>query len=95
MWVPGYGESLVPDETRIGDVVCVLLGAATPFVLRPRAKHFVVCGPTGQQYQIVGDCWVPGVMHGELSELALERENVHDGHGGANARHVIRDITIV
>lgn len=37
-WLPGIGCALVPEETRVGDIVCVLLGASTPFVLRPRGK---------------------------------------------------------
>jgi hypothetical protein len=45
-------------STDIGDEVWVLGGAATPYVLRPIG---------GGRYRLVGDAYVHGIMHGEVS----------------------------
>ncbi|KAE9375993.1 HET-domain-containing protein [Stipitochalara longipes BDJ] len=41
--------------TKPGDIVCVLFGGKTPFVLRP----------TGDHYALVGECYVCDLMDGE------------------------------
>jgi hypothetical protein len=46
---------LGPKSTREGDILCVLFGGATPFVLRP----------DGEQFRFVGECYVYGLMNGE------------------------------
>ncbi|KAI0469144.1 HET-domain-containing protein [Xylaria cf. heliscus] len=51
----GY-VGLVPDMTRDGDKVCVLKGVNVPFVLREVGE---------QQYILVGDAYVHGIMQGE------------------------------
>ncbi|KAF2679681.1 hypothetical protein K458DRAFT_113171 [Lentithecium fluviatile CBS 122367] len=55
-----------PDETRVGDLVVIFLGAAMPFVLRA----------VGENYQLVGACYVHGIMDGELVEVSKETEGV-------------------
>jgi hypothetical protein len=50
----GIGPLIVKD----GDFVCVLLGGRTPFILRP----------VGDDYNLVGECYVHGFMHGEAIE---------------------------
>ena len=55
-----YG--LGPSITREGDLLCVLLGGATPFILRPSGDH----------YNLVGESYVHGLMDGEVIE-AMER----------------------
>ncbi|KAK1758193.1 heterokaryon incompatibility protein-domain-containing protein [Echria macrotheca] len=47
----GYGPSC-----RAGDVVCIIFGCSVPLVLRPEGQGFV----------ILGQCFVLGVMDGEL-----------------------------
>lgn len=47
--------ALVPEHTELSDVIYVLHGASFPFVLR---KH-------GNNYKLVGDCFVQGIMYGE------------------------------
>lgn len=49
-----------PKDTRPGDVVCVLLGADLPLVLRPQ----------GRNYALVGPCYVCGAMYGQVMEEA-------------------------
>ena len=45
-----------PEDARVGDKICVILGCANPLVLRPRED---------QHYQIVGECCFDGIMEGE------------------------------
>jgi len=54
---------LSPIATCKGDVICIILGGVTPFVLRP-ASH--------GRYQLVGECYVHGIMDGE-SMVDLEK----------------------
>jgi hypothetical protein len=49
---------------RPGDLVCVLFGFYTPFVLRRVDDH----------YLFMGDCYVPGMMKGEVLEKWKEGE---------------------
>ncbi|KAL8783756.1 MAG: hypothetical protein Q9195_009283 [Heterodermia aff. obscurata] len=53
---------LVPEGTRLGDIICVVFGCYVPLVLRP---------DEGSTFSIVGECYVDGVMNGEplLGEL--------------------------
>ena len=45
-----------PRETRRGDLICILHGSSVPCVLRR---------VNGDQYQIIGQCYVDGIMYGE------------------------------
>ena len=47
---------LGPRAAKAGDRVCVLLGSNSPFLLRPIGNG---------QYQLVGHCYVYGIMSGE------------------------------
>jgi hypothetical protein len=51
-----------PPDTIIGDDVFIFIGANTPFVVRSRASQGT--------FNLIGDCYVRGVMNGE----ALEHE---------------------
>jgi hypothetical protein len=46
---------LAPSGVKRGDKVCVLLGCHVPLILRPMGDHF----------QVIGDAYIHGVMHGE------------------------------
>ena len=50
---------LVPTSTRRGDKVCILHGFAVPFILRGK----------GPLYELVGDCYMHGMMQGEMLEM--------------------------
>jgi hypothetical protein len=52
---------MVPPGTQLGDRVCILLGTDTPFVIRkaPEPDEELL------SYQLVGDCYVHGLMDGE------------------------------
>ena len=47
---------LVPEMAQLGDQVCVLLGCDLPMLLRPTSES---------EYQVVGSCYVDGLMFGE------------------------------
>ena len=49
---------LVPLASMVGDEVCVLLGSKVPYVIRRE----------GTQYRFVGECYVFGMMDGEVLE---------------------------
>jgi len=51
---------LAPPETEKEDLVCVLLGGDMPFVLRPK----------GSWHTFVGECYVHGIMDGEVLDAA-------------------------
>ncbi len=43
-------------EAKVGDLVCIFLGGATPFVLRPRDNT----------YELIGECIINSVSNGEV-----------------------------
>jgi hypothetical protein len=51
----GY-VGLAPKETQPGDLLCVLRGAETPFILRQIRDEFC---------SLVGEVYVHGIMNGE------------------------------
>jgi len=55
-----------PNTCQPGDKVVILFGCASPLVLRS----------IGSRYQLVGECYVHGIMHGEavIDPLRRERE---------------------
>ncbi|KAF2213482.1 hypothetical protein CERZMDRAFT_39207 [Cercospora zeae-maydis SCOH1-5] len=56
---------LGPRVMKSGDVICVLLGGKLPFCLRR----------CGDRYLLVGECYVHGVMDGEVMEM-LKRDQL-------------------
>ncbi|MCJ1282213.1 hypothetical protein MMC26_001536 [Xylographa opegraphella] len=50
-----YRLGLCPRDGQLGDVVCILHGSRVPVLLRPR----------GDCYEVVGQCYVHGIMEGE------------------------------
>ena len=47
---------LAPQHAQSGDQICILLGCDLPMLLRPTSES---------QYQVVGPCYVHGLMNGE------------------------------
>jgi hypothetical protein len=55
-----------PEGLCVGDIVCVLFGGDVPFILRPSSQG---------NYQLIGECYVSGIMRGEALDMGLkERE---------------------
>ncbi|TVY83624.1 Heterokaryon incompatibility protein 6 OR allele [Lachnellula suecica] len=57
----GY-MGLIPPGSQNGDLVCIIQGAQTPYVLRASMSG------SSTAYRIVGECYVHGMMDGEMSE---------------------------
>lgn len=59
---------IAPEDVQAGDLIVVLIGVRTPFVLRPS-------GVAGEEsYRVVGDCYVDGFMEGEAFRVpSLQR----------------------
>lgn len=55
----------VPDASNEGDIICILKGNGEPYVLRPLPDgHFL----------LIGDCYIHGVMNGEVIEMGLPEQ---------------------
>jgi len=50
---------LAPEDACANDIVCIIGGAQTPYILR---EH-------NGCYQVIGECYVHGLMDGEALEL--------------------------
>ena len=59
-----------PPRIQARDLVCIIIGAQTPFLLRKSTK------PPGETpvYQLVGDCYVHGLMNGEGLRMGQEQD---------------------
>ena len=58
-------SNLVPDATRTGDLICVLLGCSEPVILRPVVND----GKETRNWNLVGEAYVYGIMDGEAVEM--------------------------
>ncbi|KAH7086800.1 heterokaryon incompatibility protein-domain-containing protein [Paraphoma chrysanthemicola] len=59
---------LAPWNARVGDAVYVLKGGKTPFILRRKS--------VGEEFSLVGECYVYGIMGGEALSMGLPVEEV-------------------
>ena len=68
---------LGPPTTRVGDSIAVLYGYScrVPYILRPVAVHEAKDNPTIRDYQVVGHCYVYGIMNGEAVERNRLEQN--------------------
>ena len=67
--VDEHKMSLVPAAATEGDLICILLGASVPFVLRP----------DGDGYRLLGECYLYGVMQGgALPENRTDESPLHE-----------------
>ncbi len=57
-----------------GDMVCIILGAHTPFLLRPDTK--CMGDQSGKRWKLVGPCFVYGLMYGEGLSMGEPKEFV-------------------
>ncbi|PVH80545.1 hypothetical protein DL98DRAFT_515399 [Cadophora sp. DSE1049] len=60
--------ALGPVITQPGDIVCLFHGGNVPYVLRPTAGY----------YQLVGECYVHGIMNGEAMQVWKESGAVEE-----------------
>jgi hypothetical protein len=50
---------LSPESVDVGDMVCIVQGARTPLIIRK------VEGYGQNDYRLIGDAYIHGMMHGE------------------------------
>ncbi|KAK8029563.1 hypothetical protein PG993_010854 [Apiospora rasikravindrae] len=66
-----YFMGTVPWDAENGDYCVLLEGFRTPFILRKKSPQGLsVDGPGQEEVELVGDCYVHGVMDGELLRWA-------------------------
>jgi hypothetical protein len=65
--------ALVPEASRKGDAIVVLNGSSTPIGLRPFPSPFKPSANSAayEVYQMIGPCYVHGVMDREMAEKIL------------------------
>jgi hypothetical protein len=56
---------IFPSNTQVGDLICILFGCSVPVVLRP----------SGQVFQLVGECFVYGIMDSEALDRPHKERN--------------------
>lgn len=59
-----------PADTKAGDTVCILNGGQTPYVVR---------GVDGARWNFIGECYVHGIMDGEVLSTWPEEERKDEG----------------
>ena len=63
-WAPDNMYGKLQDQTRVGDVICIIFGCSVPLVVRPLRDR----------WQVVGEAYVQGVMDGEALALLASGE---------------------
>ena len=61
----GGQTAIVPQDTAVGDRICVFFGAETPCVIRPKVGTII---ELDKPNMLVGPCYVHGIMDGELAK---------------------------
>ena len=59
---------LVPAEAQTGDCIAFMQGSEVPFILRPSAAD----------YLFIGECYLHGLMDGELREIIGKEDRIRD-----------------
>ncbi|KAF2432411.1 hypothetical protein EJ08DRAFT_686883 [Tothia fuscella] len=57
-WAPDNIFGNEHDQTRVGDLIAIIFGCATPIIIRPKGAHF----------QVLGEAYLHGFMDGEALE---------------------------
>lgn len=72
---------MVPEESLPGDLICILFGGQTPFVLREvedmseaLREESIVAGGDGKIYVLIGESYIHGIMDGEACDGLKRRE---------------------
>ncbi len=55
-------------SAKKGDNICILKGARVPFILRKTNGN--------NRFQVVGEAYVDGIMHGQLSMMDLQMKRI-------------------
>jgi hypothetical protein len=71
-------------KMKLGDMLCTLFGADVPFILRPTTTN-------PENFQKICECYVDGVMDGELFNVSQDNETIEPAVEGVE----ISDFTLV
>lgn len=68
LYISGGYLGIGPSAAEPGDIACIILGADTPYILRPKYidNHFM----------LLGEAYIDGVMDGEAMTRNLEIQNI-------------------
>ncbi|KAE9378325.1 hypothetical protein N431DRAFT_528575 [Stipitochalara longipes BDJ] len=66
---------IAPPGTQEGDMVCLIIGAQVPFLLRPVSISKGESLEAKQCYALVGECYVHGLMDGEGLKHEFDEQN--------------------
>jgi hypothetical protein len=61
----------LPDDAAKGDLVALFMGMRTPFAIRPVAGT--------DEFQVIGPCYIYGIMDGELVDEGGEDPQLRIG----------------
>ena len=53
-----------PTGLQVDDEICIIIGASTPFILRP-LENVAGMNLGAQRWRLVGECYIQGLMNGE------------------------------
>ena len=67
---------LGPSTMQKGDIICILFGGRVPFVLRSRSGPVRESFNTGDGFTLVGECYVHGLMDGQTTQEAEEKQAI-------------------
>lgn len=73
-----------PKKMEPGDRLCTLFGADVPFILYPASKD-------SESFKMRGECYVDGIMDGELFNVSADKETIEAAVPGVE----IREFTLV
>ena len=65
-----------PTGMLTGDMVCVIMGLCTPFLLRPDMEYDTGDHRVQKRWKLVGPCFVHGLMYGEGLSMGEPKEFV-------------------
>jgi hypothetical protein len=67
---------LAPAEAKVGDWICMLWGCSVPVVLRQLTTRN---GKESGYFKLIGDCYVHGIMNGEMLDKNPKMPDLKDG----------------
>jgi hypothetical protein len=70
-------KDVEPKGMKEGDIVFVLSGGTMPFLLRPAGKRHIPNRGEEECYELVGDCYLHGIMDGEALKKGKQKHKVY------------------
>lgn len=67
---------MVPPKTETGDVVSIIFGCQTPYILRGIRDKAPGARSASNTYRLIGECYMHGMMDGEMMETPRGSEEI-------------------